>query len=59
MLCYTAALFILVNATKQLLKRKNVPRNINRFLTISASFVLSFSMMGVLTFNMTDISRSG
>lgn len=59
MLCYTDVLFILVDAIKQLLKRKNVPRNINRFLTISASFVLSFSMMGVLTFSMFRAIQSG
>lgn len=59
MLCYTAALIFLVNAIKQLLKRKNVPRNINRFLTISASFVLSFCMMGVITFSVFRALQHG
>ena len=59
MLCYTAALIILVNAVKQFLKRKNAPRNVNRFLTISASFVLSFCMMGVITFSVLRAIQSG
>ena len=59
MIFYTAALIILVNAIKQLLKRKNVPRNVNRFFTISASFVLSFCMMGVITFSVLRASQNG
>ena len=59
MIFYTAVLIILVNAIKQLLKRKNVPRNVNRFLTISSSFVLSFCMMGVITFSVLRASRNG
>ena len=59
MIFYTAALIILVNAIKQLLKRKNVPRNINRILTISASFALSFCMMGVITFSVLRASQNG
>lgn len=59
MIFYTVALIILVNAFKQLLKRKNVPRNVNRFLTISSSFVLSFSMMGVTTFSILRASQNG
>lgn len=59
MLCYTAALIILVNAIKQFLKRKNASRNVNRFLTISASFVLSFCMMGVITFSVLRAIQSG
>ena len=59
MLFYTAALIILVNAVKQFLKRKNASRNVNRFLTISASFVLSFCMMGVITFSVIRAIQSG
>ena len=59
MIFYTAALIILVNAFKQFLKSKNAPRNVNRFLTISASFVLSFCMMGVITFSVLRASQNG
>lgn len=59
MLFYMSALIILVNAIKQFLKRKNVPRNINRILTISASFVLSFCMMGVITFGVFRAIQNG
>ena len=59
MIFYTASLIILVNAFKQFLKRKNVPRSVNRFLTISASFVLSFCMMGVITFSLFRAIQSG
>ena len=50
---------ILVNAIKQFLKRKNAPRNVNRFLTISTSFVLSFCMMSVITFSVIRAIQSG
>ena len=59
MIFYTAALIILVNAIKQFLKRKNAPRNVNRFLTFSASFVLSFCMMGVITFSVLRALQNG
>ena len=59
MIFYTAALIILVNTIKQLMKRKNVPRNVNRILTISASFILSFCMMGVITFSVLRASQNG
>lgn len=59
MIFYMAALIILVNAIKQLLKHKNVPRNINRVVTMSASFLLSFCMMGVITFSVLRASQNG
>lgn len=59
MLFYTASLIILVNAVKQFLKRKNAPRNVNRFLTFSASFVLAFCMMGVITFSVFRVLQNG
>ena len=59
MIFYTAALIILVNAFKQSLKRKNVPRNVNRILTISSSFILSFYIMGVITFSVFRAIQNG
>lgn len=59
LLFYMIALIILSNAIRRILKRKKVPRNINRVVTISASFVLSFCMMGVIIFGVLRASENG
>lgn len=45
---YIPALFVIVNATKEALKRKKASRGVNRTVTILTSFVISFTMMGLI-----------
>lgn len=59
MLLYFIALLFLVNGVKELLKRKKAPRGMNRTLTWLSSFVLSFGMMGVITFGLIRASQNG
>lgn len=47
---YMPALFIIVNATKEFLKRKKASRGVNRTLTLLTSFIVAFGMMGLITF---------
>lgn len=59
MLPVTAALILLVNGVKELLKRLQAPRGLNRTLTILASFVLAFALMGGATYGILRAVRSG
>ena len=59
MLLYTAALIVLVNGVKELLKRKKAPRGVNRTLTLLSSFVLAFAMMGLITFGVLRAAQNG
>lgn len=59
MILYMAALIFLVNAIKQLLKRKKAAAGTNRTVTILASFVLSFAMMALITFGTVKAAQSG
>jgi hypothetical protein len=59
MILYMAALLFLVNAIKQLLKRKKSPAGINRTVTMLFSFILAFAMMGVITFGTIRAAQSG
>lgn len=43
-------IILLVNGIKQWLKYKKAPRGVNRALTIAASFLLSFILMGAITY---------
>ena len=45
-------LIFLTHALRDLLKRKKVSANVNRAVTIAACFVLSFALVGGLTFGM-------
>lgn len=45
-----SVLFALVNLVKYVLKRKRVSTAVNRAVTLAASFVLSFALMGSLIF---------
>ena len=58
-LLYLAALIILVNSVKQFLKKKKAPASVNRTITIIFSVVLSFTMMGAITFGTLRASRDG
>ena len=56
---YMPALFIIVNATKDFLKRKKASRGVNRTLTIATSFISAFAMMGLITFGILYASNHG
>lgn len=47
---YMGALIYLVNAIKRFLKKKKASAGTNRTITVISSFVLSFAMMGAITF---------
>ncbi len=47
---YMPALFIIVNGTKEFLKRKKVSRAVNRTVTILTSFLAAFGMMALIVF---------
>ena len=47
---YLPVLFISVNGVKKFLKNKKASRRLNRNLTIIASFVISFALIGIITF---------
>ncbi|MBR3770399.1 MAG: DUF2812 domain-containing protein [Lachnospiraceae bacterium] len=59
MCIYMFALFGIVNATKEFLKRKKASRGINRTLTVITSFVASFAMMGAIVFGTLYASSHG
>ncbi len=56
---YMLVLMLLVNGIKQLLKRKKAPRGVNRNVTLAACFLLSFAMMGAVTFGILRASQKG
>ena len=58
-LLYFAALFVLVNAVKRLLKRKRAPAGLNKTLTVASSFVLSFVMLSVIVYGTVSLVKSG
>jgi hypothetical protein len=59
MVGYMAALLLLVNGLKALLKRRGVSAGANRAATITASFVFSFVLMGVMTSALLGAARRG
>ena len=59
MLLATAALILLVNGVKELLKRLKAPRGLNRTLTVLVSFVLSFVLVGGAVFGVLRAVRNG
>ena len=59
MCIYMPALFMIVNATKEFLKRKKASRGVNRTLTILTSFIVSFALMGAITFGTFWASNRG
>lgn len=56
---YIPALFWIVNAMKELLKRKKASRGVNRTVTVITSFVASFAMMGAIVFGTLYASSHG
>lgn len=59
MCIYMPTLFVIVNGTKDFLKRQKASRNVNRVITITVSFVMAFGMMGLITFGMIFASNHG
>ena len=56
---YMPALFVIVNVTKEFLKRKKASRGVNRTITILTSFIVAFILMGTITFGVLYASRNG
>ena len=59
MIFYTIALIIFANSVKQFLKHVQAPRGFNRVITLSAIVLLSFAMMGGITFGILRASQNG
>ena len=53
------SLFVIVNATKEFLKRKKASRGVNRTVTMLTSFLAAFTMMGLITFGILYASNHG
>lgn len=56
---YVFAVFEIVNAVKEFLKRKKASRGVNCTVTIVTSFVVAFGMMGLITFGTLYASSHG
>ncbi len=52
-------LFFLVNGTKNVLKRRKASRGLNRTVTMAASFLVAFALMGGVTFGTLRLSQTG
>ena len=59
MLAYPFVLIVLVNGTKELLKRWKAPRGVNLTVTLLVDFVLAFAMMGAITYGVLRAARIG
>ena len=59
MCIYMPSLFVIVNATKEFMKRRKASRGINRTVTMLTSFVVAFAMMGAITFGTLYASNHG
>lgn len=59
MCIYMPALFVIVNATKEFLKRKKASSGINCTVTMLTSFIAAFAMMGAITFGTLYASNHG
>lgn len=59
MVLYMAALFLLVWAIRSCLKRRKASAGLNRTVTTISSFVLSFLMIGGITYGILQASRDG
>lgn len=59
MILYLAVLFFAVSGIRQLLKRKNVPRNLNRTITLFSCFVLSLAILSSITYTILRCSQKG
>ncbi len=52
-------LFILVNGTKDFLKRKKASKGLNRTVTMMTSFILAFALVGIITYGTISLSNTG
>ena len=59
MCIYMPALFVIVNATKEFLKRRKASRGVNRTVTMLTSFIVAFAMMGAIAFGTLYASNHG
>ena len=59
MLAVYAAIALAVNGAKGLMKRKNMPRGVNRAVSIALSFALSFALIYGVTGGLLKLTRDG
>ena len=59
MIFYTIALIVLANGVKQFLKNMQAPGSFNRVITVTVIVLLSFVMMGGITFGILRASQNG
>ena len=59
MVAYTTVLILVVNGTKEQLKRWKAPRGVNRTVTLLVDFILAFALTGAITYGVLRASRSG
>lgn len=59
MCIYMPAVFVIVNAVKEFLKRRKASRAVNRTVTILTSFIIAFVLLGTITFGTLYASRHG
>ena len=56
---YMPLLMLIVNTTKNALKKRKVSRGVNRTITLLVDFVLAFAMMGLITFGTLKLANMG
>ncbi len=56
---YAPSLMLIVNTTKNALKKRKVSRGVNRTITLLVDFVLAFAMMGLITFGTLKLANTG
>lgn len=59
MFIYVPLLIVIVNATKEFLKRKKVSSRVNFAVTIAVDFIFAFGLMGLITFGVLKASNMG
>ena len=56
---YAFTVIFLINSLKSVLKKKKVPAQQNRMITMISSFVLSFGLLGIVTFLLIKGAQNG
>lgn len=56
---YLPCTYLLVAGIKKFMKKKNVPTGISRIVTIASAFIISFALMGMVTWGLLFSSARG
>lgn len=59
MMCYIPLLIVIVNSTKEFLKKKKVSKKVNFAVTMLVDFFFAFALMGIITFGILKASDMG